>query len=58
MGRLTKTCLGCRKRCTKPAWGNWCHPCNVERMTRMNKNVAEIARSIGQHELADQIENQ
>lgn len=34
------TCYGCGCKCAKSAWGPWCHPCNVERMTRINKAMA------------------
>jgi hypothetical protein len=36
------TCLGCGKPCTYSAWGPWCHPCNVTRMRRINKRMAEF----------------
>jgi len=45
-------CLGCGTECTYSAWGPWCHPCNVTRMTRINKGMAELARSIGAEEAA------
>jgi len=57
-GRLTYTCLGCRKRCAKSAWGAWCHACNVERMTRVNKSMAELARSIGDEKTARELETE
>jgi len=57
-GRLTHTCLGCGKRCTKSAWGKWCHPCNVDRMTRLNKGMAELARSIGDEKTARELETE
>jgi hypothetical protein len=49
-------CLGCGKPCAKSAWGKWCHPCNVERMTRINKSMAELARSIGDEDAARKLE--
>ncbi len=50
------TCYGCGCKCAKSAWGPWCHPCNVERMTRINKAMAGAARNIGEHDLADSLE--
>lgn len=52
------TCLGCRCSCTYTAWGPWCHPCNVERMTRINKGMAQLARSIGDERTARELENE
>lgn len=49
-------CLGCGKDCTYTAWGPWCFACNVERMERINKSMAQIARAIGDDEIADELE--
>lgn len=35
-GTPTHRCLGCREKVPRAAWGPWCHPCNVKRMTRIN----------------------
>jgi len=56
-GRLTYTCRGCRKRCTKSAWGAWCYTCNVKRMTRLNQNIADLARRIGDEKTARKLES-
>ena len=44
-GRLTHTCLGCRKRCAKSAWGPWCHQCNVKRMTSISNGTAQLTQA-------------
>ncbi len=49
-------CLGCGVSCTYTAWGPWCHPCNVTRMKRINKNMAQFARSIGDEATARELE--
>lgn len=49
-------CLGCRKPCTYTAWGPWCHPCNVERMTDIDKAMAGIARDLGNEKMAREFE--
>ncbi len=46
-GRPTHRCPGCRKRIPYSTWGAWCHPCNVRRMTRMDRTLAEINRGLG-----------
>lgn len=55
--RGTHHCLGCGVSCTYSAWGPWCHPCNVTRMTRINKGMAELARSIGDEAAARNLES-
>lgn len=45
-------CLGCGTPCTYTAWGPWCFPCNVARLSRIDKSMKELARSIG-HPYAD-----
>jgi hypothetical protein len=55
-GIQNKRCLGCGKACHYSAWGPWCHPCNVTRMTRINKSMAALARSIGDEEAARELE--
>ncbi len=55
-GRGPHHCLGCRKPCTYSAWGPWCHPCNVVRMTRINKAMAGAARSIGNEAAAKELD--
>lgn len=57
-GRGPHHCLGCGKGCTYSAWGPWCHPCNVTRMTRINKSMADLARSIGDETAARELEDQ
>jgi hypothetical protein len=42
-GRKTVTCYGCGEKCSKSAWGNWCHPCNVERMDRISATLGGMA---------------
>lgn len=49
-------CLGCGGPCTYSAWGPWCHPCNVTRMTGINKSMAQLARSIGDEATAKELE--
>ena len=56
LGRQTGRCLGCGCKCSRSSWGWWCHPCNVERMTRLNKSMAELARSIGDEATARELE--
>ena len=51
-------CLGCGVSCTYSAWGPWCHPCNVERMTRINASMADLARSIGDEDAALRLDEQ
>lgn len=50
-------CLGCGCSCTYTAWGPWCHPCNVKRMTKINKGMAQLARSIGDEKAALELED-
>lgn len=50
------SCLGCRKACTYSAWGPWCFDCNVVRMRRINKGMAQLARSIGDEKQAQELE--
>lgn len=52
------TCLGCSTPCTYSAWGRWCHPCNVVRMRRINKCMAQLARSIGNEKSARELETE
>ena len=49
-------CLGCGVSCTYTAWGPWCHPCNVTRMTRVNKSMAQLARNLGDEAAAKELE--
>ena len=51
-------CLGCSVDCTYTAWGPWCHPCNVKRMTDINKGMAQLARSIGDEDTARRLETE
>jgi hypothetical protein len=57
-GRKTKQCLGCGKKCSRSAWGPWCYPCNVTRMRRINKGMAQLARSIGDEAQALELERE
>lgn len=50
------TCNGCGTACTYSAWGPWCFECNVKRMRGINKNMAELARSIGDEKAAAELE--
>ena len=50
------TCLGCDTPCTYTAWGPWCHPCNVTRMRKINKGMAQLARAIGDEKQARELE--
>lgn len=46
-GRKVVKCYDCGEKCSKSAWGNWCHPCNVERMDRISaalEGMVERAR--------------
>jgi hypothetical protein len=56
LGPKTERCLGCGEKCSKSAWGPWCHPCNVVRMARLNKSMARLARSIGNEAAARELE--
>ena len=40
------TCYGCGVKCAKSAWGAWCHPCNVERMTRIDERMNDITQKL------------
>ena len=57
-GRKTKQCLGCGQKCSRSAWGPWCYPCNVTRMRRINKGMAQLARSIGDEAQALELERE
>lgn len=37
-------CYGCKEECRKTHWGNWCFDCNVERIDRINKSLADLVR--------------
>lgn len=56
LGLALHECYGCGCRCTKTAWGPWCHPCNVERMTRINGTMIAAARSLGDERTARSLE--
>lgn len=55
-GKPTHKCLGCRELVPYSAWGPWCYQCNVTRTERINKSMAQIARSIGDEETAQELE--
>jgi len=55
-GEATHSCLGCRQPVPYSAWGPWCHPCNSQRMKRLNKSFAQMARSIGDEDTAREFE--
>lgn len=38
-GRKAVKCYGCGEKCSKSAWGNWCHPCNVKRLDRISATL-------------------
>lgn len=42
-GPKTVKCYGCGKSCSKSAWGNWCHPCNVKRLDRISATLDDMA---------------
>ena len=42
-GRKTVKCYGCGVKCSKSAWGNWCHPCNVTRLDRISATLDGMA---------------
>lgn len=42
-GRKTVKCYGCGVKCSKSAWGNWCHPCNVKRMDQISATLEGMA---------------
>jgi len=46
-GEKKHRCLGCGKPCAKSSWGRWCFPCNFARMSRIDKQMKELAKSIG-----------
>lgn len=41
-GKKTVKCYGCGCKCSKSAWGNWCHPCNVKRLDRISANLESM----------------
>lgn len=45
--RQNVKCLGCGKRGCVTAWGPWCFECNVARMDRIDKSLAEVAKAYG-----------
>lgn len=51
-GKPLGLCFGCSAHIPRSAWGWWCHPCNVKRLTAINKAMAGAARSIGYSDLA------
>ena len=55
-GPKTQRCLGCRVKCARSAWGNWCFACNVARMTRIDRALAPVARALGHEALAREME--
>lgn len=40
-----KRCLGCGRPGGGP-WGAWCHPCNVERIERIDASFEAIQQSL------------
>lgn len=56
-GKPTGRCLGCRAAVPRSAWGFWCHPCNVVRLTAINRAMAGAARSIGDEAMARRLED-
>lgn len=32
-------CYGCGAKCSKSAWGDWCHACNVKRLDRISTSL-------------------
>lgn len=50
-------CLGCEAVRPRSRWGPWCYDCNVERMSRINKTMAKLARGLGDEEAARELEN-
>ena len=55
-GPKSKWCLGCDAPCSKSAWGTWCYPCNVKRMTGINEQMVKLARNIGDEAMARRLE--
>ena len=45
-GRKAVKCYGCGVKCSKSAWGNWCHPCNVKRMDQIGAALNGMAERI------------
>ena len=60
LGRKTVKCYGCGTKCSKSAWGNWCHPCNVMRLDQISatlNNMVErakfceaVRKAVGNHD--------
>lgn len=40
-------CIGCGKKGAITSWGPWCFDCNVERMDRINRSLAPVAKAFG-----------
>lgn len=38
-GAKSVKCYGCGAKCSKSAWGNWCHPCNVKRLDGISASL-------------------
>lgn len=41
-GRKTAKCYGCGQLCSRSAWGQWCHPCNVKRLDRISASLESM----------------
>jgi hypothetical protein len=42
-GKIVR-CYGCKGEARKTHWGNWCFDCNVERIERISKNLADLVK--------------
>lgn len=38
-GKKTGKCFGCGVKCSRSAWGWWCHPCNVKRLDGISASL-------------------
>ena len=45
-GRKAVKCYGCGVKCSKSAWGNWCHPCNVKRLDQIGSALNGMSERI------------
>lgn len=45
-GPKTVKCYGCGEKCSKSAWGNWCHPCNVKRLDGISAALDGLAEKM------------
>ena len=47
-------CLGCGKRGCITYWGDWCYPCNVERMDRISGKFDRARQALDHGDLDEE----